>query len=626
MKTKKICASALIFVAIILASQSGWSQQPKFSWEFQEAVWGGNVEAVRKIINQNPGWVNDYRFSSNPPLVEATQHGKLEIVEFLVTNKTDINAKGTFGRTALHIAANNGDSKMVEFLLKHKADVNIKDDDGLVPIIQSIKSVEVIKLLLAYGADINAHGGRNTLYSQAVGNPQSVGPGVIQYILTNGVDVTVSGDEGFFQAMMFENETNLVKMLVPYYVKSTNSSAMRLVRGALEFELNQNRDIMASAMLSVCSEFQTNSLQKAVALGDEKVIRCILETNSASVNQRDFFGWTPLHLAAISGKTKIAEFLLSSQAEVDAQDDISNSPLHWAAFFGYEDLVKLLLQHKANMDLAGNSQSEDDFFSEATPLDFVIRRGFTSVAVCLITNGANLGSCKPYLETPLHIAAGKENVELVKLLISHGANVNAPTRKGGKSSQSPLDIAVGRNSPETVRLLISNGASLQTQMQAHSGGSTTLFHLWAEGSGNTNIAARLLTAGCDLNTTNHDGQVPLHIAVEKRNQESVFWLLSHEANVNAKDKKGETPLHLIVTSGNTNLIQRLLDYKADVNATDNNGKTPLALFEDLKIQEANWGHGWLMGVDVKAVENLLVKSGAKGPILSPPTDAGMHGF
>jgi cytohesin len=636
-------ATIIAFSGLVLTLQLGRSQQQKFSGDFDFALMSGNVEEVRQFIQRDPKFITQNPHGAMTPLVEAAQLGKYEMVELFVTNNADINAHGVWGYTALHFAASRGDAKMVEFLVKHKADVNARSNDGLTPIILAIRSAEVIKLLLANGADINAHGGRNTALSQAVGNPQSVGAGVVELLLTNGADVTISEDEGFFQAVLFHDDTNVIKLLVPYYANSTNPAAQKLLRGALEIALDRNRTKMASAILSASIQLQTNLLQKAVAIGNVAAIRSLLATNPTSVNNRDFLGWTPLHLAALSGQTAIAETLLSNQADVDSQDDIGNTPLHWAAFFGHSDLVELFLRHKANMDVKGNTEFNTLGDGEDTPLDFAIQQEFTSIATMLITNGANLGPHKFYGETPLHIATSKENVELIKFLLAHGANVNA--LRGANYKQSPLDIAVGGDSPEAVRLLIANGASLQTRMQTHSGGSTTLFHLWAN-TGNTNIADQLLDTGCGVNAKDGDGQTPLHIAVgqwhftykadpnitntnrkwpsdfimEDSGKEATLWLLNHKADLNAKDKNGQTPLHLVVTRGNIKAIQCLLDYKADVNATDINGKTPLALLEDLKIREERNPHG--MTVDFKAVENLLLEHGAKGPVLSPKPSQG----
>lgn len=634
----KIRGHFLIFLATIPLSHPCLSQQSKPSPDALQAIWSGNIETLQEIISRDPGWVNTYRIGSNPPIVEAAQLGKVEVVGLLVTNKANINAHGVWGKTALHFAADNGDAKMVEFLLKHKADVNSVDEHGFTPIVQSIKSVEVLKLLLAHGADINAHGGKNTLYSQAIGNPQSVGPGVVDFILTNGVDVTVSGDEGFYQAVLFYNDTNLVKRLVPYYAKSTRPEGMVLLHGALEISLAHARKEMALAIISACFELQTNSLQKAVVLGDIGATTSLLSNNPAFANTRDFFGWTPLHLAALLGNTQLAESLISNKANVDSKDDIGNTPLHWAAFFGFGDLVAQLLRHGANVAIPGNGENYND-----TALDFAIRQGFTSIATMLLTNGANLGPYKWWRDTPLHEATAKENVELMKLLISRGADINAV--RGGNYKQSPLDIAVTGNSPEAVRLLLASGSSLKTQMQTQSGSHTTLFHLWAAGSGNSSIADQLLAAGCDLNATNGEGQIPLHIAlgkwrfaykadpnrtktnatwpsdfgIEDSNKEAAQWLFSHNANVSAKDNNGQTPLHLIVTRGNLRAIEALLESGADVNATDMNGKTALALLEDCKGR-----HSHAVFVDFKAVEKLLLDHGAKGPIITPESEPGLR--
>ena len=266
----------------------------------------------------------------------------------------------------------------------------------------------------------------------------------------------------------------------------------------------------------------------------------------------------------------------------------------------------------------------------------------------LITNGVDLTFQSFMNATPLHLAAENDNVELIRLLLAHGAPINAV--RGANYKQTPLDIAVCGNSPEAVELLVSNQAGLNTQITTQSGKKITLFHLWAERGGNTNIAEKLLSAGCELNATNGEGQTPLHVAVgrwkcsfspdpvtmNKTNSkiripikwimkdsggEPAIWLLNHQAEVNAKDTNGQTALHLIVKTANTNAIQILLNHKAEINAKDKNGKTPLALMEDYKIASYNDRHGFPIP-DFKPAEDLLQANGAAGEILKPPLQTG----
>jgi ankyrin repeat protein len=404
--------------------------------------------------------------------------------------------------------------------------------------------------------------------------------------------------------------------LVPYYANSTNPAAKPLLEGALETALDHNRRHMALAIISGCVALQANRLHKAVAQDDSVTILSILATNSIAANTKDLFGWTPLHLAAFSGNTGVAEVLLSHQANEDSQDDIHNTPLHYAAYLGHEDFVALMLRHKANMDVQGTFSGFES--GGDRPLDFAIEQGFTSIAAMLITNGANLGAHKWWGDTPLHIATAKENVPVMKLLLSHGARVNVVR---GDYKQSPLDIAVCGNSPEAVRLLLNSGANLQTSMRAESRTNTSLVHLWAH-TGNTNIAEQLLAAGLDVNARDGNGQTPLHIAIGKWpadfKEEATLWLLSHNANVNAKDKSGRTPLHLAASCGSTKAVRLLLDHKAEANSSDNNGKTPLALLEDTKIAQSRHSIGGM--VNLKEAEKLLVEHGAEGPILEPETN------
>ena len=372
--------------------------------DFNFVVMSGNVAKVREMVALHPELVTNNAFGVGPPLVQAAEFGQGDLVDFLVTNGADVNAHGVWGRTALFFAANNGDARLVRFLLDHHADVNARDDNQLTPLIQSIKSVEVIQLLLAHGADLNAHGGANTLFSQAVENPQSCGPGVIPFILTNGVDVTVSGQEGLYQAVLFGRDTNLVKMLVPCYAASTNPAALPLVRGAFGEALYNNRESMVVAMLSAFVQQQTNALQKAVALGDDPAIRSLVATNPALVNIKDFLGWTPLHVAALTGQATVAERLLSAEADPNLQDDLGNTPLHWTAVLGDRAVAEVLLR-PPNTDAVARKESLGDL----APAD-VLRH-----------YRAALDAAGSFGNSPLLLALQYDHPAVAELLITNGA-------------------------------------------------------------------------------------------------------------------------------------------------------------------------------------------------------------
>jgi ankyrin repeat protein len=69
------------------------------------------------------------------PLHEAAFGGRKEIVELLISNGADVNAKHDgFGTTPLHRAAYRGHKEIVELLIGKGADVNAKNANGETPI------------------------------------------------------------------------------------------------------------------------------------------------------------------------------------------------------------------------------------------------------------------------------------------------------------------------------------------------------------------------------------------------------------------------------------------------------------------------------------------------------------
>ncbi len=130
--------------------------------------------------------------------------------------------------------------------------------------------------------------------------------------------------------------------------------------------------------------------------------------------------------------------------------------------------------------------------------------------------------------TPLHLAAATDLHAGVKLLIEHGAPINAKTDTGF----TPLHWAASRDSAESAALLIDNGADVDAVAK---GGITPLH--WAALKNASSVIQRLIDADADILATTGRGYTPLHLAVKKDPYCKAAVLLA-KARVEAENDSG----------------------------------------------------------------------------------------
>ena len=153
---------------------------------------------------------------------------------------------------------------------------------------------------------------------------------------------------------------------------------------------------------------------------------------------------------------------------------------------------------------------------------------------------------------PLHLATGESRVEIVKYLISAGADVNAKGPYGWTS----LHMAAGMNSSEMVAMLIAAAADPNLKMEL---GNTPLHSAAYRGS--IDIADQLIKAGSSVNETDNEGNTPLHDAAARGYAEMVRFLLVKGANPDLKNYEGNTPLMLAESRGRNTVIDVLNTFK-----------------------------------------------------------------
>ncbi|MFC1745023.1 ankyrin repeat domain-containing protein [Candidatus Riflebacteria bacterium] len=154
----------------------------------------------------------------------------------------------------------------------------------------------------------------------------------------------------------------------------------------------------------------------------------------------------------------------------------------------------------------------------------------------LISMGAGVNT-KSYQDfRPLHILLSMNpRKDLIQLLISNKADVNAPDAYWGP----PIFSALDKEKAACLELLLKNGAEVNCQDSLM--GWSPLQHAVLQ-EDNGAIIKLLLKAGARINAQGKNGATPLHMAVSKGRKENVKMLLKNGASAKISNNKGKTPL------------------------------------------------------------------------------------
>jgi Ankyrin repeats (3 copies) len=186
-------------------------------------------------------------------------------------------------------------------------------------------------------------------------------------------------------------------------------------------------------------------LYYAALCGFANLVEQLIVKHPQHVNAIGGFYRTPA-VAALAGRHfELAQVLHRNKSSVEPRGNDENTPLHSAACYGALEMVQVLLDYGVDV----NAQNE----YHNTPLDYASRSGHRNdarVARLLIAHGADPNSRESSRGfTPLHRASRFGRIEIVRLLIEHGANVEAKDDEG----RTPLDWARGEQREEIIKLL-----------------------------------------------------------------------------------------------------------------------------------------------------------------------------
>ena len=211
-----------------------------------------------------------------------------------------------------------------------------------------------------------------------------------------------------------------------------------------------------------------------------------------------------------------------------------------------------------------------------TPLHYAVRSNDVDMVKLILEHGANVDKPDINGKTPLKIATVLSKMNIVKLLLEYKAKIDTIDRSDGTT---PLHSVISSNRIDLLKLLLQHKGACKTDV-TDSYGKTPFQN--AIKSGNGYILEVLLENGIG-NESLADAWIyyyvkfPLHIASKIGPVQVVRALLQRKFDVNFMGTNDRTPLHEAAHAGNKEIVMELLKNGAQNHFEDRFGHTPLKL-------------------------------------------------
>jgi len=171
----------------------------------------------------------------------------------------------------------------------------------------------------------------------------------------------------------------------------------------------------------------------AASSGDSEALQR-LSSENIDLNQGDYDARTPLHLASFGGHIDAVVFLLEHGCDINPVDRWGSTPLNDAKTEEIAELLKLNggqsgVQQKVNEDLSIHVQ--DSIF----PLLYAVYGNDLALTQSILLCGhpSLINTCDYDGRTPLGVAASEGHLQMVRYLVTHGADVDHRDVRGNNA-------------------------------------------------------------------------------------------------------------------------------------------------------------------------------------------------
>ena len=535
-----------------------------------DAAMRGDAETVGSLLARG-GDVQTAQADGMTALHWAALNGDLEIAETLIYAGANLEAVTRIGyHTPLHVASKSGRATVVKALLTAGSNPSATTTSGATPLHLAAGggNAEAVAALLDHGADVNAREltwGQTPLMFAAASN--RVGP--VNVLMERGADLELS------TKVVDLPEIDTVDRAAGQRRKEV-LDGFRAAAPADEQESWQPSASQVQAAIRAAREVQAHP-ETAQREGEdgEPLPRGTPRAYTERVGKQG--GLTPLLHAARQGHTEVALALLYAGADINRASGDHSSPLQIATMNGHFDLALRLVERGADPNIATDAGATPLFAAlnlqwaprarypqprahdqqEATYLD---------VMKALLEAGADPDvrlkkhlwymsynhCCSESVDgaTPFWRAAYATDVEAMRLLVAHGADINVPTRapeprrRSEEEEEEEEEEKEAEPDPSGLPPVVAGGPAVWP-LHAASGvgygeGFESNAHRHAPDGWLPSARYLIEELGVDMNIRDHNGYNAVHHAASRGDTVMVRYLVEQGVDVMAVSRRGQT--------------------------------------------------------------------------------------
>ncbi|MCQ2574108.1 MAG: ankyrin repeat domain-containing protein [Treponema sp.] len=519
-------------------------------------------------------------------------HAPSTILSKLVEGGADVNVKNKEGVTPFEIAIQHNSREMTKFYAEHDADIHTKDTHGISPLSLALEAErDLFEMIISKKNAQSQNSEGNTPLHVALLNNASMEKILYIISLTDDVNIRNSDGNNVLYIACEKRQESVVKAILEkggdiFSINKDSYSPLRLALrdgGKLQDWIITSRTIkttdgLGNTVLHYAAEWQySNAIISLVEKGADPLARnangeniCFSASKTdnpeilntvikvgAHVNERDYLGNTPLHMAVKFEANKSIARLLELGIDINAQNTSGKSALAVAAFSGKYPTAEFLLKNGADVNTS-------DVEGTTILMDAIKGQNKTLISLLLSYDA------KPYIKdisgvSSYHKAAETGNIEIINIIRNLGGDPLGRDRDGN----TPFSIVMKRDI-KVIKAVLGDNTGI-----TDSDGNNPI-HIAIKSKASDKLLNELIKMGYPIDGRNADGYTPLVYAVEGNDVNRALTLLKNKANpFQSINKKGENAVSIALSANpyNQTMIANIVHYAG--KASDIQGNTIL---------------------------------------------------